>query len=395
MSRPHPRHVLFGTLALLAATCGRSWAQELVLRKGVSPVTDPISAVGADGVIVTSPVAGGGTPPSTLLPWDQVASVNGRFHDSASVYAKVADAAWRGRTRLERGDLAGAEPHFETLASTYAGRQGPMAQLVCGGLLLCRVGRGANSLAVQPFLGYLHACEGDPSPRQIVRGGGDVADPADMVPIDPVSRLCPALPPIWLTGPALQTSVNAEWKTFASRVSVIASLYRISQEAEYQDRSAQVASEPGTDDDSVRLLWEIVASRAGDAPVRGKAREALRARLNSQTPPPSWMAAWCRCAIGRSLLKESDDESQMLGVAELLAVPAVAEHAAPYVTGVCMAEAAVAMQRAGDAKGAAAIRDRLVEKFAGHPALDWEPMRLIGRVPSPAPAAKPAEGGGS
>lgn len=82
----------------------------------------------------------------------------------------------------------------------------------------------------------------------------------------------------------------------------------------------------------------------------------------------------------------------MLGVAELLAVPAAFEHAVPYVTGVCMAEAAVAMHRSGDSKGAAAIRDRLVERFAGHPALDWEPLRGIGRTPVAAPAASSPSG---
>jgi hypothetical protein len=77
----------------------------------------------------------------------------------------------------------------------------------------------------------------------------------------------------------------------------------------------------------------------------------------------------------------------MLGVAELLAVPAAIEYAVPYLTGVCLAEAAVALHAQGDLKGAVAVRTRLIERFAGHPVMEWEAMRFAA---PPAKAALPA-----
>lgn len=80
----------------------------------------------------------------------------------------------------------------------------------------------------------------------------------------------------------------------------------------------------------------------------------------------------------------------MLAVAELLAIPATLEHASPYVTGVAMAEAALAMAAAGDLRGANAVRQRLAARFPGHPALDFEPLLRLPPAPaSPAKEAKP------
>ena len=77
----------------------------------------------------------------------------------------------------------------------------------------------------------------------------------------------------------------------------------------------------------------------------------------------------------------------MLAVAELLAIPATLAHASPYVTGVAMADAALAMAASGDLRGANAVRRRLADRFPGHPALDFEPLR---RLPASSPATAAA-----
>ena len=369
------RHILSLVVLPLTLMAVETAAQEVVVRRGVTPVLDPVAGVGSDGVTIAVP---GPLPPGEPLPllsWDQVASISGPFADSAQAYAKTADAAWRARTRLERGDLSGAEPLFEQLFATYGGRRGPLAQLVCGGLLLCRNARGATSLAVPALLGYLEACEGDPSPRLIVRGD-DAADPSDLTPIDASWRLSPGVPPIWLSTLAVQTSSRAAWKTYPGRTGQLSELYRLSQAGELGDVAADLPPRPDATDESLCLVWEIVVSRAGDAAARASAREQLRGRLGAGSQLPPWLAAWCRAAVGRSLLRESDSESRMLGVAELLAVPAAMEYAVPYLTGVCLAEAAAALHAEGDVKGAAAVRTRLTERFAGHPVIEWDALRF-------------------
>ena len=381
-----PSHLkAFSLAAALAA--GSVCAQEVKVRRSIPAITDPVAGVGLDGVRISLPGPSVPGQPDPLLPWDQVASISGPFKESAAAFASIADTSWRARTRLERGDLAGAEPLFERLFPEYCGRRGPMGQLVCGGLLLCRIGRGATTSAVEPFLGFLNACEGDASPRVPTRTTSS-SDPADYSPIDREWQLCPALPPIWLTGVALQTSVRSPWRTFPDRIGRLAELYRLSQACEFEEVTTQIPAMPDAADRSARLVWEIVASRAGDESTRLHAREVLRDRLAAASPAPAWMQAWCRCAIGRSLLREADDELRLLGIAELLAVPAAFEHAVPYVTGLCMAEAAVALAAMGNTKEAIVIRTRLSERFAGHPALEWEPLAVIGR-------ATPAKSGGA
>lgn len=371
-------HVVFAAFAALGGAWRSAAAQEVVVRRGMPAVVEPVLGVGIDGVLVgaSRDVEG------RRVPWDMVASVQGRFASDAALHAAAADASWRARTRLERGDLAGAEPLFESLQDRYAGRRGAMAQLVTGGLLLCRVSRGANTLAVEPFLSYLEACEGDPSPRLIVRGG-DASDPTDLTPIDEATRLNPSLPPIWLATPAVQTSLRLEPRARTGRAAVLGELYRVAMQTEVG--AAAMPPEPANADDAVRLAWEVVAARAGDGPTRAAARQRLRLRVGAEPAPPPWVAAWCRCAIGRSLLREGDEESRMLAVAELLAIPATLEQASPYVTGVAMADAALAMAASGDLRGANAVRRRLADRFPGHPALDFEPLRRL-----PASSSAPA-----
>lgn len=378
--------VLVAAFAMLAGGSRFAAAQEVVVRRGMPAVVEPVIGVGIDGVLVGQRADGEGR----RVPWDMVASVRGRFASDAAAHAAAAEASWRARTRLERGDLSGAEPMFESLEDRYAGRRGGMAQLVAGGLLLCRVARGANTLAVDPFLSYLEACEGDPLPRVIVRGG-DATDPTDLTPIDDVTRLNPSLPPIWLATPAVQTWLRVQPRERTGRAAALAAIYRVSMQTEVG--AATLPPEPASADDAVRLAYDMVAARAGDAPARSRARERLRTRLASEPAPAPWLAAWCRCAIGRSLRREPDDESRMLAVAELLAIPATLEHAAPYVTGVAMAEAALAMAESGDLRGAHAVRDRLADRFPGHPALDFEPLRRLPAAPAipaaPVKGAKP------
>ena len=372
-------HVVFAAFAVVGGPWRSAVAQEVVVRRGMPAVVEPVLGVGIDGVLVGQSRDGEGR----RVPWDMVAEVHGRFASDAAVHVQAADASWRARTRLERGDLAGAEPLFESLEERYAGRRGAMAQLVAGGLLLCRVARGANTLAIEPFLSYLEACEGDPMPRLIVRGG-DASDPVDLTPIDEVTRLNPSLPPIWLATPAVQTAMRTQPRERTGRAAVVGAIYRASMQAETGESS--LPPEPATADDAVRLLWEIVAARAGDPPTRATARERLRARLAAEPAPAPWLGAWCRCAVGRSLLREQDDESRLVAVAELLAIPATHEHAAPYVTGVAMAEASLALAQSGDLRGAHAVRNRLADRFPGHPALDLEALRRLPPAP-PAPAS--------
>ena len=79
-------------------------------------------------------------------------------------------------------------------------------------------------------------------------------------------------------------------------------------------------------------------------------------------------------------------------VGNAVAIPATLEHASPYVTGVAMADAALAMAASGDLRGANAVRRRLADRFPGHPALDFEPLLRLAPGLLDAGGAVPASG---
>jgi len=126
-------------------------------------------------------------------------------------------------------------------------------------------------------------------------------------------------------------------------------------------------------DEGLALINDIVTARVGEEGQRIAARQALVARIKKR--PALWVETWCRVGLGRSLLREPMRESQLLGISELLEVPARLERVNPYLTGIALAEAAVALRKLDDAAGATRLRTELSERFAGHPALEWDQLR--------------------
>jgi len=120
----------------------------------------------------------------------------------------------------------------------------------------------------------------------------------------------------------------------------------------------------------------------GDATVRRRARDALRVRARAQSG--TWIEAWSRAAIGRSLLRESEDEQVRLGVVWLLSVPALFERDMPHLAGMCLGEAGATLDsRLMRHDDALRVVRELARKFPGHDALGWGPVRaLLGAEPT-------------
>jgi len=121
-------------------------------------------------------------------------------------------------------------------------------------------------------------------------------------------------------------------------------------------------------DAGVTLVREVLESRSDDPGTRATARQALVARL-SETPPP-WVEAWCRAAIGRSLLRDGDADQRRQGIIELLHLPARLGEAHPYLAGIALAESARALRELGDPAGAATLEGELRTRYPSHPALE-------------------------
>jgi hypothetical protein len=364
-----------------------AWSQEgaLRLRGGEAvPAGATVTAVDEQGVLVTQE---GGA--ARVYSWDRVESVAADRWPNAARYAAVGDRAWRARTRLERGDAVGAEDLLDELFGVYESRRGATSAVVALGVLRCRLSRGALTPAV-PALLSLVASGGPPADwARASRAEQDAADvPPDLV-YDDAMGLSPLLAPVWLRTPAVAALAHAEWPRSSDstdRASRLSRLYECSAKFE-AGMPADLGARP-TGDDGLELVFDVVASRAGDATQRGEARRALRERLAKS--PTAWVAVWCRAALGRSMLLEQGPDARLLAVAELLRVPATAERVQPYLTGVCLAEAAVALAAEGSPQDASRLRDELAERFPQHPALPWDALNALGRTRPTLPARRAA-----
>jgi hypothetical protein len=96
-------------------------------------------------------------------------------------------------------------------------------------------------------------------------------------------------------------------------------------------------------------------------------------RIGEDTP--AWVEAWVRFGVGQSLLMEPDDATRRAGVVELLHVPVRFGSVQPYLAGVALARAAAAMDEIGPSDEADRLFAELADRFVGHPALEWGPVR--------------------
>ncbi|TVQ60638.1 MAG: hypothetical protein EA378_11165 [Phycisphaerales bacterium] len=343
----------------------------LELRGGSERLEGEILDIGPEGVRI---LVNGQAIPS-WVGWDRVRRVHGAMASEAEAYAEVADTAWRARTRLERGDAASAEPLFESLFARYAGGEGPTARVVAEGLLRCRLRRNAYASAVEAWVAaQLAGVVGfDPS-AAAVQGEGLAL------------RLVPALPPIWTDAPGVRPLASGrlllgepreagdgEPATGGAGIGLttraLAAWYRAAAAHEAgvpidhdELRAARASSDP-----EVTFVRAVVESRIGDGDVRAGARALLEVYIEAGVP--RWAEAWARAAIGRSLLMEDEHEYRLLGVAELMHMPARLRDAQPYLAGLGLAESAAALDSMGQHAEADRVRAEFRRNFPGHPLL--------------------------
>lgn len=372
-------------LGILAAMLG-----QIQLRGGLAAPAPEVISAGAEGVVV-----GEGGRAEWVIGWDRVLRLDGSPEIAAegAKFLPFGESLWRARTRLERGDAAAAEPMFEQLLPAVEGKGGPMPAVAAEGLLRCRLRRGAQVAAVDPWLAWLRA-KGTPPGDGPMPFGMDWSERAGLDPImDSATGLIPAVPPIWLDWPAVRVyashgaSAPGADSASSDAPAALAALYlhaaRFETGAGEQVPLVASASDPG-----VALVFDIVLSRTGGDADRAGARDRLEQRLAGSRD--TWKEAWCRAAIGRSLVRETDVEVRRLGVIELLHLPARFSRSHPYLAGLCLAEASVTLAELGDRAGAAGLKKELLDNFPDHPVLAWDRIRLLPGVPAAAP---PARGG--
>lgn len=363
----------------------------LVMRSGLEPPVGRPVSVGVEGLLVEA--GEGANARRFLVGLDRIAEPPTNLSASFERVRPVSQRAWRARVRLERGDLVAAEPILEELAKELGGARGATPELVHRGLLTCRLSRGVHTGALESYLRWRLAAEGL---------GDEATSSAGLeAAIDPATRLATQLPPMWIDGPATQAYARSKVQSDdASRATTgaAAALARL-----YDAAAKAAAGEPVTEpwdplapgstvgsaavgDEGVSLVRDIVAARLGDDATRAKARGDLLRRRGASIP--AWQHAWILTGVGQSLVRETDRELRLRGVATLLEVAARYEVACPYLTGLSMADAAITLADLGDVAAAMRLRSDLAARWPGHAALDIPALRALSER-APAVATQP------
>ncbi len=376
-------------MRVLAATAIGGCGPVVVAQTATLRFGEPVFA----GEIVTGVSAAGVSLSSAdgvrTVSLDRVAGISADPADPLTIeWGKLRQAAftlWRARTRIERGDVASSEAMLETLIPAFGEAGGETGPVLWAGILRCRMLRGGVPSAIVPFTRY-RGLRARPGPESsMFRPPSSLPDAAIL---DEAAMLCPGLPPIFVATPAVIAAARDRIDRAAPNTlsPAINTLYDAALIHEF----APISGHPfgAVSDDGTVLVRDIVKSRLGTFQERATARAALEDRLS--TVQPGWVYAWCHTAVGRSLVMEEDVETRLLGVAQLLRVPASYAADVPYLTGLALAEAAVALHRLGDTTSAILLRTEVAETMPDHPVLDWPQLRAITTELKNAPAGAAA-----
>jgi len=248
-------------VCLAFATPGRA---QVELRDHAGIVGTSVRQVSEIGVRID---AGGH---DQLIGWDRVKRVRGDRAPDAAAFAQTSDHAWRARTRIERGDFAAAEPLLEALFPVYQNLTGPTASFVSEGLVSCRLARGAQTAAIVPWLACISADAGELRRDQWVGMQATVSSHV----LDREYALCPSLPPVWVSGAALESLVQSpSWTTLTKAPGVPGQMARLYHQA--ARLHAEIETQPidreflQADSLGARLVLDMLVSWHGTPADRG------------------------------------------------------------------------------------------------------------------------------
>ncbi len=371
---PNQLRSLLHSSAVIVALLSSTASGETIVLRGGNVLDEPILSVDIGGVHI------GGDAPRTIG-WDAVRTVAGVHAEEAGEYSDISELAWRGRVRLDRGDVTLATPLFEELYERCVGKTGPTPLLAAEGMARCALARGDAVHAVEPWLDSLRL-------RRLgarLAGEHETGARSEWVVhrplVDGETSLIEAMPPMWLDGPAvdgLAQLLSDARGTAGSSSSLegrlrewygIAATWESTRRTD-SDRIATLAQESlaPTAQAGERLVAAIVIARVGDSQQRASARAVLdQITVDAQG---TWRDAWARVAIGRSLLLEDDNADRDRALEQILHAPARFQVSMPALAAIALAHAALEVSHRGETAAANRLRNELFTMTTYHGGAD-------------------------
>ncbi len=295
--------------------------------------------------------------PTIEIRWDEIESfvAEPAPKERASRMAAGSDV-WRGRTRLSRGDLAGAREAFSRALTTLPREAGVVRQLAFEGV--ARTAEvapqdGATS-AVAAF--FTTAARGSgPLPRVWIGADGGV---------DAATGLVINVPPAWLDAEGAERAERAladeSARALAEGDLLLSALCQYGARIAAADAGTPRpgnSARPREATGSARKALRLLDAWAEGVSVEPAARRRGRSVLQSIVKGDSGVSRlWALYALGRSLSMEDDPEDVRLGVGKMLVIPAAHEAECPVLARAALVQSALALSRIHDDQSAAALR---------------------------------------
>lgn len=326
-------------------------------RAGGTPIEGDIRQITQSGVQIRDK-----NGVTHTIPWDRIRDVQMTYRDPRlEEFLPMAEALWRARTRLERGDRTLSEPIFSRFFTQTRGEDHETALMVAEGLMRVRLARGANAAAVLPMLEVIR-----------LRRAGIRSDSFSMLPnmFDEVvsgESLCVQLPPLFARTESLQSLVKAIDSYDAlgdTYVEHLAKSYRRAAEAALyggQTTEDRTKGHGHFIDDVIDTHWKVAAQ----APSRSFRSQAdLDGQLDEL---PQWAKIWALYALGVQKTDSSDLNRRDRGLVQLASVAANRADQFPYITGLALDRLATELEQDGQSTSSLSLRRELQVQLPRHP----------------------------
>ena len=344
--------------ALLPVAAARA-ADRLILRNLDFVVARTVVEFDEDGIRLDKPLDDG----ADRLTWDRiergtVALDQVRFNQ---LLAELGPPLYRIRQRLKTGDYESLGEPAEQVYPRFAARKSSTAYMVCQALVWSRLAAGRREAAIEPLL---RCCE-------LLRSGSiRAADlPGDRRPaIDAAVGQSSELTPIWFDADAARAALPDVQQAIRGmtqpRPPGVYVYYATLALAAGQPEEADRVLASLTSEDQQIAQWRVIvlAQREIQTGRPGAAVAALegeRASLSEACRPAGLY--W----LGMSKLNAADAAIVRDGLLDLLTLPA--EYAARdrELAAAGLYQAALALDKLKDGRGAAALRQEMARQYGG------------------------------
>jgi hypothetical protein len=280
----------------------------------------------------------------------------------------------RIRQNLESGAVGRLAEVVEPVLDKYRDRRGPTAYLVNQAAMWGRLAQGRREEAVVSYLRCLALLTED-------RTIADRLPGKRRLEMDPATGLVREISPIFFDANAARQAYADVVATIRERKLRLPGLYAYAAALAVAGGDVDVAqniqaSLQGETREMVALhdLIGLELALAKKTPDAAAARNSF-ARWTELSPAlqPAWIYA-----SGAAIASSDDPAARDEGIAALLHVPALFAASEPVVAAASLSEASSALERSGDAKGAARLRAELTARF---------PETSFAREPAPAEPA--------